>query len=253
MTTPDPKAADDGVLSGCSHLRVERHDSVAVVVLDRPPVNALDTAGYRCAATELADLDRDDEVRAIVLTGAGTRAFSAGTDTASLTSVSSVTEVCEAALHFFTTLSALDTPMVGALNGPAVGGGAMIAAECDVLVAISTANLAVPELQLGFPGGGSHLKRLVPYPTALRMVLIGERPDAYQLLAMGTLAEVVDTPDALRIAALRHAQVIAGLDLAALVPARRIIRQADAMAALQGYREELDHLRAILLDRLTSD
>jgi enoyl-CoA hydratase len=231
-------------------LHIERLGPVAVLTLDRPPVNALDTRGYRRTTTALTYLDQDASIQAIILTGAGHRAFCAGTDTADLANTESLAEVTEASLAFFETLSHLQTPLVGALNGPAVGGGAMIAAECDVLIAVRTARLAIPELHLGFPGAASHLKRLVPYPVALRMLLIGEQPDAAQLLRMGSLAEVVDNANELRESALRHAATIAALDPTAAIAARQIFRRTEDAQALNGYRDELQLLRRILKRQL---
>lgn len=232
-----------------SGFQVEHAGAVAVLTLDRPPVNAIGACGYRALAQTLAELDTDAATRVIVVTGTGERAFCAGTDVAEFNDGERLGELTAAALAFYGMLSGLRTPLVGALNGPAVGGGAMIAAECDVLVAVQRAWLGVPELQLGFPGGGSHLGRLVPRPIALRMLLLGERVDAARLLELGVLCAVTPDVVTLREAALRCAHTIAALAPEAVAGARAALRRDADAHALAGYREELALLQQIVQRR----
>ncbi|MFJ9381727.1 enoyl-CoA hydratase/isomerase family protein [Streptomyces sp. NPDC101455] len=248
VAAPAPGRArvEPGSSRSSAPFHVVRQEACAVLTLDHPPVNALDAHGYRAVTAALADLDSDPAIRAIVVTGAGSRAFCAGTDMAGLAPGADLGELTTASLAFFETLSGLRTPLVGALNGPAVGGGAMIAAECDVLTATRNARLGVPELQLGFPGAGSHIARLVPRPVALRMLLLGEQLSADRMLEMGLLVEVVDETQQLRASAERCAKTIAALDPVAVRGARGVLRgEADARA-LAGYREELNLLIDVL-------
>ena len=231
---------------------VEVDGAVAVITINNPPVNAMDAAVYREGTAALERCDQDPDVRVAVVTGAGERVFCAGTDVASFSGPESLDDVVRAAWDFFLTLSRRSIPLVGALNGAVVGGGAMIAAECDTLLAVRTAYFRLPELGLGFPGAASHLKRLLPYPVVQRMLLCDERVDAQLAHEVGALEEIVETVADLREAALLRARQIAGLDPRAVRAARLVFRQPEAESALEGYRAELDQLKQILRERSTS-
>jgi enoyl-CoA hydratase/carnithine racemase len=221
-------------------------DGVAMVTFDRPPVNAFDPPSYDAAAELLESLDRDPEARAIVLTGAGERAFSAGTDRGSLSLGGAELDVAfAAARRFFAALAAMRTPLVGAINAPAVGGGAMIAAQCDVLVATPGAHFAVPELTLGYPGGGSHLLMLAPRLVVFRMLLLGEVLTAERALEFGALHEVVE-PAGLLPSAIGLAVRIAGLDPEAVTAARAILRDGESDRVLDGYDAEMRAMHRLL-------
>jgi len=212
---------------------------VAVITFDRPPVNAFDPETYDAAAELLCSVDADPDLRVLVLTGVGERAFTAGTDTASLSgTVEQLDHAFVAARRFFSALGEQRRPIVGALNGPAIGGGLMIASSCDVLLACPAAYLSLPELQLGLPGGGAHLFELVPRFLATRMLLLGERLSAQDALALGILHRVVPRTQLLS-AALSCAEQIAGLDPEAVGVAREVTRRRFADAALSGYATEM--------------
>jgi enoyl-CoA hydratase len=215
---------------------------VAVLTIDRPPVNALGAETYDGLAAVLRSLAGSDsgsgDVRAVVLTGEGTRAFSAGSDISEFGDPDSYARIAAASQGFFAALGALPVPIVGALNGPAVGAGAMIAAECDVLLAAPDAHLSIPELSLGVPGSGSHVKRLAPYFKVQRMLLLGERLTVEQAVAFGTVLEIVPAEE-LVAAAIAVAERIAALEADAVRAARSIFRAAESSAALAGYAAEM--------------
>lgn len=224
-------------------------EGIARVTLDRPPVNALDAAAYADLDAAFGALAEDRAVRVVVLTAAGRRVFSAGTDLAAFATAEATAAVTRAAFGFFTRLAQTPQPVIGALNGPAIGAGAMAAAECDLLLATRRHWFATPEVTVGFPGGGSHVKRLAPHFKARRMILLGERLTAEEALAHGTLAEVVEDADDLPACALAWAQRLAALEPRAVGEARRIMRQPETDAALEGYRVELEALAAVLAER----
>jgi enoyl-CoA hydratase len=223
-------------------------EGVALLTLALPPVNALDAAAYRGLADHLDALASDPALRALVLTAEGERAFSAGTHTDAFASDSQYVEVCAACWRFFATFSRFPVPVVGALNGPAVGGGAMIAADCDVLLAAPNVYFVVPELSLGVPGGGSHVRRLAPYFKVQRMVLLGERLTLDEAVAAGTVAQVVER-DGLVEAAVTVAGTIAGRDARAVHEARAIFRAPESASVRHGFRAELDAASAIVRSR----
>jgi enoyl-CoA hydratase len=224
---------------------------VAVLTIDRPPVNALGAETYDGLAAALRSLagSGSGDVRAVVLTGEGTRAFSAGSDISEFGDPASYARIAAASQGFFAALGALPVPIVGALNGPAVGAGAMIAAECDVLLAAPDAHLSIPELSLGVPGSGSHVKRLAPYFKVQRMLLLGERLTVEQAVAFGTVSEIVSNEQLLP-AAIAVAQQIAELESDAVRAARSIFRAAESRAALAGYGAEMAAAVPIVSARL---
>jgi enoyl-CoA hydratase len=221
---------------------------VALLTLARAPVNALDAAAYTGLADHLDGLTSDPALRALVLTAEGDRAFCAGTDTAAFATDREYVEVCAACWRFFETLSRFPVPVVGALNGPAIGGGAMIAGDCDVLLAAPNVYFTVPEVSLGVPGGGSHIRRLAPYFKVQRMVLLGERLTLDEAVAAGTVATIVER-DALVDAAVAVAREIAGRDAGAVREARAIFRAPESADVRTGFRAELDAASALVRAR----
>lgn len=206
---------------------------VLLLTVDRPPVNAFDAQLYDDATAAFAAAAVDPEVRAVVLTGAGDRAFSAGTDL-----TAPLDEVKPPNLRFFDTLSRFPLPVVGAVNAPAVGGGAMIAAECDVLVACEEAFFQIPELAHSMVGGGAHIKRLAPLFKAQRMLLLGERLTAAEAERYGLLAALVPRAEVVPKAVALAAE-IAALDAAAVSAARSVFREEDAARIRREYTREL--------------
>lgn len=221
-------------------------DGVARVTLNRPPVNALDAAAFVALGDALHALAADDGVRCVILTAAGERIFSAGTDLTEFGDAASAARVATVAVRAFERLAALPQPLVGALNGAAVGVGAMLAAQLDLLVAHRGVQFRLPEVAAGFPGGGSHVARLVPWFKLQRMVLLGEPLTAEDADRFGALAALVDGPGDVGPAALELASLVAALEPAAVRPARVILRAAGDEAALRGYRAELLALSGVL-------
>jgi enoyl-CoA hydratase len=213
---------------------------VAVVTIDRPPVNALDPAAYAALADAFeAFAEPSGDIRALVLTAAGERTFSAGTDTGVFGDLGAYDAAIAEGRRCFEALARVGVPVVGAINAPAVGGGAMLAGECDVLLAAEGAYFAIPELTLGIPGGASHARRLAPAFKVQRMMLLDERLTADEALAYGTLERVVARAELLG-AALDVARALAQVDPRAMRAARAIFRAADSERALAGYHAELD-------------
>jgi enoyl-CoA hydratase len=224
---------------------------VARLTLCRPPVNALDAESYDGLVAALGTLGEDADMRALVIDAAGERAFSAGSDLQAFGEAEPYERIAAAARRFFTALAAVPVPVVGALAAPAVGGGAMIAAECDVLLAAPGVYFSVPEVSMGVPGSGSHVKRLAPYFKVQRMMLLGERLSAEEALAFGTVARLVPRAD-LDAAALEAAKRIASLDPGTVRAARAIFRAPESAAALAGYEAEMEAAVRLITARSSS-
>jgi len=178
-------------------LRVETAERVGTITIDRPEKrNALNSVVRRELIEAMAELERDDDVRVIVITGAGEKAFIAGADIGEFAERTPLEQrQAMAAPRVFDVVASSGKPTIASINGYALGGGCELAMACDFRIATRSAKLGQPEIRLGLiPGGGGtqRLPRLVGPGRALRMVLTGEIIDAAEAARIGLVDEVVD-------------------------------------------------------------
>ncbi|GLK16081.1 enoyl-CoA hydratase/isomerase family protein [Herbiconiux flava] len=219
MTAPVP--ATDEIL-------VELVDQVAVVTLNRPQKLNSVTQEMSDALVEVAGWANDsDEVRVLVLTGAGERAFCAGSDIRSLDKYATPwdfrnrEDYCDA-------LRLLRKPVIAAVNGYAFGGGLETAMTCDIRLASTTASFAAPEIKLGWIGGGgmsTFLAHSIGASNAALMLMTGDPIDAERALAWGLVSELV-APDALLERAVELGRTIAARPPIAAETAKANLRAA---------------------------
>jgi enoyl-CoA hydratase len=178
-------------------LLIDRDGASAIVTINRPTVlNALSSKTIDDLRRAMLDLKRDDEVRAIVLTGAGDKAFVAGADINEL-AVQTPTSGREHALagqHVLDLIENLGKPVIAAINGYALGGGCELAMACTLRIAADTAKLGQPEITLGLlPGyaGTQRLPRLVGKGRAMEMILTGALVSADEAQRIGLVNRVV--------------------------------------------------------------
>jgi len=191
-------------------LRVDRPaDGVARVTLNRPEKrNALSLDLRVALADALEAHGADDEVRCVVLTGAGS-AFCAGMDVTQFGGDRGHKErIVETSTRLFERLARFPLPLVAAVNGPALAGGFALALLCDLRVAATTATLGFPEIGRFIPPSYAAAAAALPEPLARRLSLTGEILDADRALALGVVGEVHE-PDALQGAAVALAAQIA--------------------------------------------
>ena len=173
---------------------VERDGAVAVVLLNRPEqLNALSNELMEELVARLEKLDRDEEVRAIVL-GGNERAFAAGADIGELAQASAIDLYYERRVERWDAIRGLRTPLVAAVSGYCLGGGCELAMSCDLIVASETAHFGQPETGLGIipgAGGTQRLTRAVGKALAMDVILSGRRLSAREALAAGLVARVV--------------------------------------------------------------
>jgi enoyl-CoA hydratase len=178
------------------HILAEISDAIAVVTLNRPKVlNALNTALLAELDAALDALSADDAVRAVIITGAGEKAFAAGADISELAAVNGVEGQALAARgqRVFGKLETLGKPVIAAINGFALGGGCEMALACTLRIASEGAKLGQPEVKLGIIpgyGGSQRLPRLVGKGAALKLILTGEMIGAAEALRIGLVEEV---------------------------------------------------------------
>src|SRR5581483_8648295 len=195
------------------NLIVERDAGVALVTINRPKVlNALNSDTIDELRRTLLDLQRDEAVRALVLTGAGEKAFVAGADINEL-AVQTPTGGREHALkgqHVFDLVENLGKPVIAAINGFALGGGCELAMACTLRIAADTARLGQPEINLGLmPGyaGTQRLSRLVGRGRAMELILTGAPIAADEALRIGLVNRVVPAAELMTSARALAAQL----------------------------------------------
>jgi enoyl-CoA hydratase len=173
---------------------VERDGAIAVVLLNRPDqLNALSDELMEELVSALAELDRDEGVRAIVL-GGSERAFAAGADIGELAQASAIDLYYQRRIERWDAIRGLWTPLIAAVSGYCLGGGCELAMACDLIVASESAQFGQPETGLGIipgAGGTQRLTRAVGKALAMDVILSGRRLSADEALAAGLVARVV--------------------------------------------------------------
>jgi enoyl-CoA hydratase len=173
---------------------VERDGLIAVVLLNRPDaLNALSDELMEALVSALVELDRDQEVRCIVL-GGSERVFAAGADIAELAKASPIDLYYQRRVERWDAIAGLWTPLVAAVSGYCLGGGCELAMACDLIVASETAQFGQPETGVGvIPGAGGtqRLTRAVGKSLAMDVILSGRFLSADEALRAGLVARVV--------------------------------------------------------------
>jgi len=172
----------------------ERDDPIAVVLLNRPQqLNALSGALMDELVDALQELDRDDDIRCIVL-GGSQRAFAAGADITELAEGTPISLYQSRRIDRWDAIRGIRTPLVAGVSGYCLGGGCELAMACDLIVASESARFGQPEIQLGvMPGAGGtqRLTRAVGKALAMDMILTGRMLTADEALRAGLVARVV--------------------------------------------------------------
>ena len=238
MTEPVRTAVEDGVL---------------VVTLDRPTANAIDVATSRALHAAFDRLATDPALRVAVLTGAGSRFFSAGWNLKAAAAGEAVdADHGPGGFAGLTEMFRLDKPVIAAVNGLALGGGFELALAADLIVAAEHAEFALPEVRLGMvadSGGVLRLPRRLPQAVATEMLLTGRRMTAAEAQQWGLVNRVVDGSQLMEIALALARDVCAGAPLA-VAAIKEILRATAATGIEDGYaqlrRGDLPRYRAML-------
>jgi enoyl-CoA hydratase len=193
-----------------SPVRLDVDEGVALVRLDNPPLNLFTHELTRQLGEVLAAVGADDAIRAVVVAGAGARAFSAGSDIREFPELMASGRVIEDKLSLenavFDRLATLPQPTIAAIVGLALGGGAELTLCADYRIMDETGRIGFPEIHLGtVPGSGglARLPRLVNPSTALELLLDGEAIAAPRALAIGLVNEIVAPERCLDVAMAR--------------------------------------------------
>ncbi len=225
------------------NLLFEKQGLIAILTVNRPQVrNAVDDATIEELDQALGQVEQDPELRALIVTGAGDKAFVAGADIKELQVRDLVRgrAVTRRRQEVLSRLEALDIPSIAAVNGFAMGAGLELAMACTLRLAARTAKLGQPEVKLGIipgAGGTQRLPRLVGAGRALELILTGEPVDAEQALAMGLVNRVVE-PAALLDEARKLAQTLAQRPKLALQYAKEAVLRGLGGSLAEGLAHE---------------
>ena len=214
---------------------------IATITLNRPDkLNALNIPTRQSIIDHLGELDADADIRVVVLTGAGEKAFIAGADIGEFEGRSPVDQFnVMRGPNAFEAAASFSKPLIAAINGFCLGGGCELAMACDIRIAADTARLGQPEINLGLiPGGGGtqRLPRLVGLGTAFKLLYTGEIIKAEEALRIGLVDEVV-AADAL----MNRVQELAGTIAKKSPVALKFIKEAVRASVRTPLDEGLKH------------
>lgn len=227
------------------HVRREARDATALVTIDRPEaLNALSLEVIAEIAGHVDAISGDRSVRAVVITGAGERAFSAGADLARMHEASppEAKAMAERGHALFAAIEALPVPVIAAINGYCLGGGCELALACDIRVASESAQIGLPEVGVGiFPGWGGtqRMPRLVGPGLAMELIATGRRIPAEEALRIGLVNRVLPPGDLLAHALDLGAQIARNAP-AGVRAAKELVRLSAETGLTAGLAHERD-------------
>ena len=230
-------------------LQVEINSGIGIVTINRPEaMNALNTAFFAEMDAFIASIRCNSELKVLIITGMG-KAFVAGADIAELVNMDSVQGEAFSKIgqNTFNSISALEIPVIAAVNGYTLGGGCELAMSCDFRIASTHAKFGLPEVSLGLiPGyaGTQRLSRLTNLADALYMTLSGEVITAEDALRIGLVQKVTE-PEHLMETVLLIAERIANKGNTAVKKAKSVIRKGFAMNFLDAAALEAKEFGAL--------
>jgi enoyl-CoA hydratase len=223
---------------------IDREGRVAILTIHRPDkLNALNEAVRVELLAALAEIETDDAVGAVVITGSGEKAFIAGADIGEFAGRSPFDQrFAMRSPRIFDIMASFPKPVIAMINGFCLGGGCELSMSCDMRIASDKARFGQPEINLGLiPGGGGtqRLPRLVGMGQAMRMILSGDMIPAAEAKEIG-LVDLVFPADELRARTLELAQKIASKSPLTLKVAKEALRASEKLAIEDGITYERD-------------
>lgn len=232
-------------------VRTEISARIATVTFERPPVNALDAQSFREIIVAFNALGQSRDASVVIFTAPGERIFCSGVDlkdsarrharqlvegdtTVDLLDPGALPREC------FNAVMDCPLPVIGAINGAAIGAGLVLAACCDMLIASEKASFSLPEIKAGVLGGGRHLQRLVGVHKTRKMFFTGDPVPSAELYRLGAVEAVVP-PERLMEAAFELAANIARKSPIGLRLGKESLNRVEDMGVQEGYRIEQDY------------
>ena len=218
-------------------IRTSVEGRVAEVLLDHPPVNAFDSAGWQELARTITEIGARDDVSVVLLAAEG-RGFCAGVDIKELARDAKViTKVNKGCYDSFAAIHDCPVPVIAAAHGFVLGGGIGLVGSCDVILASDDATFGLPEIDRGALGAATHLMRLVGMQKTRQMLYTGESITAAEAYRLGAVQEVVPR-EKLRDTAMELARKIAAKSPKALRLAKWSLNGIEVLDPKQSYRFE---------------
>ena len=177
-------------------LLVEKEDNVAVVKLNRPPVNSLNVKAYQDIYDVFCDLEKDEAIKAIIITGNGDKAFAAGLDVKEVAgkSIPEYFAFARISRMCLDKVAGIEKPTIAAVFGFVFGGGCELALACDLRIAAKDTSIGCPEINLGIipgSGGTQRLPRLIGIAKAKELLFMGDAVDGEEACRIGLVNKVV--------------------------------------------------------------
>ena len=219
-----------------SAVTIEKQERLWEITLDRPKANAIDMATSQALGNAFLAFRDDPSARVAILTGAGTRFFSAGWDLKEAAVAGSADDYGPGGFAGLTELFSLEKPVIAAINGLAVGGGFEMALACDLIIAAEGSEFFLPEARIGVipdAGGILRLPRRLPRAIAMEMMLTGKRLSAADALRFGLINELVPFAELMPTARRLAAKVLAAAPLAAAIKAS--LAATEALTVEEGF------------------
>ena len=229
-----------------SGISVSKQGSVGIVTLEYPPVNALNSQAYFALYQIMHDFAIDEDIRVVILTGAGDRAFVAGADVREFVKFNGRTGMVytqknagirEYIRHF-------PKPVICAINGWAYGGGCALALVCDIRIAAQTAKLSLSEINMGIIGGIPYAASIGASGVVRKLVYSGENITAEEACRAGLVDEVV-APEELMPRCIALAEKIAAKPPVALRKAKEVLVAASEQLMQQTIDMESEAIREL--------
>ena len=223
----------------------EINDQIAIVTIDHPPMNALDVATKEAIGEVFKELDgRRQEIRAVILHGAGEKAFAAGADIKAFLELTPDTAKRRLfrSHQIYAMVENFEWPVIAAIHGFCLGGGLELALCCDFRYAEETAKLGFPEVNLSvFPGNGGIWRSLyhIPVGKLKELVFTGETISAAEALRLGLLEKVVP-PGQVMEAAMELAAKIIEKGPLGVATVKKVVNRARDLSLNQGLELESD-------------
>ena len=231
-----------------SFVLTQRDSAVGIVTINRPSVlNALSNDVLSQVVTALEALDADQEVRALIVTG-GPQVFAAGADLKQLLDSTGETGFVESRASLWARVRTLQTPLIAAVSGYALGAGCELAMSCDLIIASETARFGQPEINVGImpgAGGTQRLTRAVGKARAMELVLTGRMMSAYEAERAGLVNRVVPV-EVLADEALGLAREIASKPPISARLAKASVLKAFETPLEEGLEYERNSMAAVL-------
>jgi enoyl-CoA hydratase len=218
-------------------IRTEIRDRVAEIVLDHPPVNALDSATWNSLPAIIAEAGRNEEVRCVLIRAEG-RGFCGGVDIKEMQAhPERITLLNRGNYLTFKAVRDCEVPVVVAVHGFVIGGGIGICGASDTIIASDDAYFSLPEVDRGAMGGASHLSRMLPLHKVRAAFFTGGRIPAAEAYRLGAV-EILTTREQLLDEARGFCSIIASKSRKALVIAKEALNGLEPRDVDRGYRWE---------------